>query len=201
MHALIIIVNGVDEQDPAVNARVQPKSQPGTDLWDSFSSVLAVVYLQGCLQSHTCGDPFRWSEKTSTSRDGQASPNREQEDQVSSLSLEGLLNSIPSYEVEVNVRSEAEGIEGTSNTTVEDRGSTSIGVGKMLDCLPTRLIHLSAFGKEETADARLIEIKTLTRAQGGHYPYATLSYCWGPDSEQMYKTTTKTLEPRKDRIC
>lgn len=195
--ALIIIVNCVDEQDPAVAARVQLKAQPGTDLWDSFSSVLAGVYMHGCLQSHTCGDPFRWSEETSTSRDGQASPNREQDDQASSLSLEGLLDSIPSYEVEVTVRSEA---EGTSDTTVEDRGSTSVEVRRMLDCLPARLIHLSAFGKEETADARLIEIKTLGRAQRGHYPYATLSYCWGPQSEQMYKTTTKTLELRKDRI-
>ena len=66
-----------------------------------------------------------------------------------------------------------------------------------------KLIYLDAFGTDdETADAILIELDSVTIEldAGTEVAYAALSYCWGSNPANMYKTGTATLEARKERI-
>ena len=69
----------------------------------------------------------------------------------------------------------------------------------ILDRLPSRLINLDAFGKD-CLDARLVDIPANAKRDGDQGPYASLSYCWGPDSKNVYKTTLENLDSRKERI-
>lgn len=57
---------------------------------------------------------------------------------------------------------------------------------------PTRLLDLCAFVGR--LDVKLVENPTV------RLPYATLSHCWGPPSDNMYRTTTANLSDRKERV-
>ncbi|KAE9369745.1 HET-domain-containing protein, partial [Stipitochalara longipes BDJ] len=58
---------------------------------------------------------------------------------------------------------------------------------------PCRLIDVEAFG-ENSLDVCLIG------TSGPETPYVTLSYCWGPNSENSHRTLTKSLNSQKSKI-
>jgi hypothetical protein len=68
----------------------------------------------------------------------------------------------------------------------------------VMDTVPARLIALQAF--EDSLDACLFDVPENSITPGQQAFYAALSYCWGPNSKDMYKTTTETISSRKERI-